>query len=301
MELILPATPEAAFARYEAVRPRLPQAAFAPEPTVRAATLEQVADRWDGFVLDAFGVLNLGDTPIPGAVERMARLRAMGKKLCILTNAASFPRSEAVAKFRRLGYDFTEAEIVASRDVAAAALDRLAPGATWGAIAREDDDFADLPVPAFDLLEGDWDRADAILFLAAASWTPAHQARLIRAMEARPRLLVVANPDVVAPQGAALSVEPGFWAHHLLDRVPVPVKWFGKPFPEAFSAAAARTCLPPHRLAMVGDTLHTDVLGGRAAGMGTVLVADHGLFAGRDVQGFIRQSGIMPDAVVATT
>ena len=32
--------------------------------------------------------------------------------------------------------------------------------------------------------------------------------------------------------------------------------------------------LPPERLAMVGDTLHTDVLGGRAAGMGAVLVAE---------------------------
>lgn len=301
MELILPTTAEAAFARYEAVRPRLPQAAFPPEPPVRAATLEDVADRWDGFILDAFGVLNVGETPIPGAIERMARLRAMGKTLCILTNAAGFPRSEAEGKFRRLGFDFTEGEIVASRDVAAAGLDQIAPGATWGAIARDGDDFADLPVPAFDLLEGDWDRADAVLFLAAARWTPAHQARLIRAMEARPRVLVVANPDIVAPQGSGLSVEPGFWAHHLLDHVPVPVQWFGKPYPDAFAVAAARTGLPPHRLAMVGDTLHTDVLGGHAAGMGTVLVADHGLFAGRDVSPFIRKSGITPDAVVATT
>ena len=52
---------------------------------------------------------------------------------------------------------------------------------------------------------------------------------------------------------------------------------------------------------LVGDTLHTDVLGGRAAGMGAVLVADHGLFAGRDVRGYIARSGIVPDAVVATT
>lgn len=34
---------------------------------------------------------------------------------------------------------------------------------------------------------------------------------------------------------------------------------------------------------------------------GAVLVADHGLFAGRDVRGYIARSGIVPDAVVATT
>ena len=70
---------------------------------------------------------------------------------------------------------------------------------------------------------------------------------------------------------------------------------------DGFHDACARTGLPPERLAMVGDTLHTDVLGGRAAGMGAVLVADHGLFAGRDVRGYIARSGIVPDAVVATT
>ena len=32
---------------------------------------------------------------------------------------------------------------------------------------------------------------------------------------------------------------------------------------------------------MVGDSLHTDILGGAAAGMTTVLITDHGLFRGR--------------------
>jgi ribonucleotide monophosphatase NagD (HAD superfamily) len=52
---------------------------------------------------------------------------------------------------------------------------------------------------------------------------------------------------------------------------------------------------------MVGDTLHTDVLGGAAAGCRTVLVTDHGLFAGRDTVPFIAASGIVPDFIVKTT
>ena len=35
---------------------------------------------------------------------------------------------------------------------------------------------------------------------------------------------------------------------------------------------------------MVGDGLYTDVLGGLAAGLGTVLVTDHGLLKGLDWQ-----------------
>jgi glycerol 3-phosphatase-2 len=51
---------------------------------------------------------------------------------------------------------------------------------------------------------------------------------------------------------------------------------------------------------MVGDTLHTDVLGGAAAGCRSVLVTDHGLFAGRDTGLFISASGITPDFIVGS-
>lgn len=46
----------------------------------------------------------------------------------------------------------------------------------------------------------------------------------------------------------------------------------GKPNPRAFSRGAAVLGLPPHQVAMVGDQLFTDVLGGNAAGLHTVLV-----------------------------
>jgi len=59
--------------------------------------------------------------------------------------------------------------------------------------------------------------------------------------------------------------------------------------------------LTPERLAMVGDTLHTDVLGGAAAGCRSVLVTGHGLFAGMAVAPLIAQSGLVPDFIVPTT
>jgi len=147
----------------------------------------------------------------------------------------------------------------------------------------------------------EWDSVDGFLFLSTANWTEDMCCKLAHALTKRPRPLVVANPDLVAPREVGLSLEPGSPAHDLIDALAFPAHFHGKPFAAGFAMAAARTCLPPARLAMVGDTLHTDVLGGRAAGMGAVLVARHGLFAGRDVMGYIRRSGIVPDAVVETT
>ncbi|MCX7644371.1 MAG: TIGR01459 family HAD-type hydrolase [Rhodobacteraceae bacterium] len=301
----LPAAPDAdwAFARYEAVRPRLPAARFPAAPAM-AGSLADLAGCYDGFVFDAFGVLNLGETPVPGAVARLADLRRAGKRMVVLTNAASDTRAAAVAKYRRLGFDFTAAEVVSSREVAAARLEAIAPGATWAAITQAGDDLSDLPVPCRDLIDdpGALAAADAVLFLSAARWGAEAQARLEAALAARPRPVVVANPDLVAPREGGLSIEPGAWAHVLEDRTGVRPVHFGKPFGEAFVEALDRLGgLPAGRVAMVGDTLHTDILGGAAAGLATVLVTGHGLFAGRDAAPYIARSGIVPDWIAATT
>jgi HAD superfamily hydrolase (TIGR01459 family) len=292
-----------AFARYESVRARLPAARFGAAPA-RADTLADIADRYDGFVLDAFGVLNVGDTPIPGAVARMAALRQAGKRLVVLTNAASYPRAAALAKYRRLGFDFTADEVVSSRDVAASRLEAVAPGATWAAITAEGDDLSDIPAHCRDLIDDPaaLDAADAILFLSSARWDAAQQARLTQALRDRPRPMVVANPDIVAPREGGLSLEPGAFAHAIADATGLVPVFHGKPYPDAYADALARLPgLRPDRVAMVGDTLHTDVLGGAAAGMGSVLIHDHGLFAGLGLAPFLRTSGIVPDWIVATT
>ena len=292
---------DAAFARYESVRARLPSASF-PAFSHIAENLSDVADRYDAFVLDAFGVLNVGDTPIPGAVARIAALRAMGKKLVVLTNAASYTRADALRKYRKLGFGFTASEVVSSRDVAVARMADLGLGKVWAAISAGDDSFADIPGRVVDLIDANaWD-ADGFLFLSSARWSPFLQARLQAALKANSRPLIMANPDIVAPREDGLTLEPGHFVHDLIDHLGLPAQWFGKPFPDAYAEAKSRLPgIPAHRIAMVGDTLHTDVLGGAAAGMGTILITDHGLFRGHDVAGYIAKSGIRPNVILATT
>jgi HAD superfamily hydrolase (TIGR01450 family) len=291
-----------AFDRYEAIRDLLPRAAF-PSASRCLPDLSALLDDYDGFVLDAFGVLNIGERAIPGAVARIATLRAAGKRLVVLTNGASRPRRAALDKYRRLGFDFSEQEVVASRDLAAAALSGHPATFLWAGIAPADAGFADLPARVLPLAadSGLLERADGFVFLGSEGWTAARQAALAAALVRRPRPVLVANPDIVAPREEGFSLEPGHFAADL----PGPVAWHGKPHGPAFDAAVARLQaagpIPRGRIAMVGDTLHTDVLGGAAAGLGTVLVATHGLFRGQDPAPFIARSGIVPDVIVQTT
>lgn len=281
-----------AFDRYEAIRHRMPQAAF-PTETSECSGLLDIADQFDAFLLDSFGVLNVGETAIPGAVACIRELRMRGKRLIVLTNAASYTRQTAVHRYRALGFDFTADEVVSSRDVAVSRLDAVLPEGRWGAIAAPEDRFTDIPARVEHWSGQD---VDGFLFLSSAALNPKILASLDAAIQHRQRPVVIANPDLVAPRESGLSKEPGYYAHHLADALNVMPVFFGKPFANAFNDA--KQLLPgilPQRIAMVGDTLHTDILGGAAAGLKTVFVRDHGLFANHGTEAFIKGSGIVPD------
>ena len=293
-----------AFARYEEIRTALPHTRSARTPR-HIRDLSQVIDEYDAFVLDAFGVLNVGETAIPGAVERVAQMRRAGRHVVVLTNGASQTRAAALAKYHRLGFDFAPEEVVASRDIAAAALARWPQDHVWAAITAADAGFDDIP---FDLRPLDrapdlMQQADGFVFLGSEGWTSQRQAALVAALRTQPRPLLVANPDIVAPREAGLSLEPGHFAHEIAQELGFQPQFFGKPYVNAFDAVRARLPrdLRPERVVMVGDTLHTDVLGGLAAGLATILVSGHGLFAGQDPARFMDASGIFPDLVAETT
>lgn len=293
-------TADEAFVRYEEVRHRLPAAHF-PASSIQATSLSDVADHVDAFVLDAFGVLNVGNSPIPGAVDRIAELRSRGKKLVVLTNAASDTREAALNKYRSLGFDFSADEVVASRDVCAARLVSASVN-RWGAISTGIDSYADLGADVVRWTADDQPAVDGFLMLSSARLDDETAKALREALAENNRPLFVANPDIVAPRETGLSLEPGFYAHQIADEIGIAPVFFGKPFGNAFDDVMARLPgIAPDRVAMVGDTLHTDVLGGAAAGLRTVLVTDFGLFAGLDVDQYIARSGIVPDFICVKT
>ena len=68
-----------AFLAYESVRHRLPATSKIGECRY-LLNLEDLVDEIDVFFLDAFGVLNIGDSAINGVPERISKLQSIGKK-----------------------------------------------------------------------------------------------------------------------------------------------------------------------------------------------------------------------------
>lgn len=280
------------FDRYQAVRHRLPKAQYGAS-TFDLETLLEVAPEVDAFVFDAFGVLNVGETPIPGAAERLDQLRAAGHKIRILSNAASYDHAGATEKFRKLGIRIGPDEIITSRD---AAIRCLGPG-LWGCIAAPLDDLSDIPADTIRLGDdpAEYDRVDSVLFLSTETWGPDRQAMLATSLMAHPRPVVIANADLAAPRDFGFSLEPGHFGHLLADGGLADIRFLGKPFPEVYQIVErSLTGVPPERIAMCGDTLHTDILGAAARGWRSVLVVRDGMFSGLDTRGFCDRSAIVP-------
>ena len=119
-----------AIQQYESVRSLLPTAHM-PAQSTHAENLYAISKHFDAFLLDAFGVLNVGETGINGAVKRVELLKSMGKTVLVLTNGARLPAESALKKFLDLGFRFDLSDIVSSRDALAAALPPLPNDGFW--------------------------------------------------------------------------------------------------------------------------------------------------------------------------
>ena len=282
-----------AFRRYQEILHRMPSANTTKQ-TQDIDSITEISNLVSAFVFDAFGVLNVGETLIDGANQRLSELRQRSIHIRILTNAASYGRTETVKKFDRLGLEFDPSEIITSRD---AALNALTP-LTWGVIAANEDNLTDIRHETIRL--GDnasaYDFVDGFLFLSSSAWSLENQKILETSLKRRARPVLIANADLVAPRENGFSLEPGYFGHLLLDAGINDVRFFGKPFPEVYSLAErSLPDLDSNDIAMCGDTLHTDILGAAARNWLTVLVTKDGMFSGHDTQAFCEEAGIFPD------
>lgn len=181
------ADPGWAFDAYEAVRERLPKARF-DGGWQEAETLADVAGPYSALLLDAYGVLNVGETAIPGVAARIADLRRAGKRVMVVTNSAGYPKRLMMERFARLGFDFAPEDVTSSREALLAALAGQEKR-RWGAMLNpvhglEDFDGLDLTFLGDD--PEDYDRVEGFLLIGSDTWTEERQTLLEKALSRRP-------------------------------------------------------------------------------------------------------------------
>ena len=289
---------------YQALRPVMPQATS--RQTRQRNRLVDLVDEIDAFILDGYGVINVGDGPIPGIDEFFAAAGQRNVPVIVLTNGASFGAARVWQKYVNWGLPIRESHVVSSRDALEAALAMRVDELCYGSMGTA---TAPLGLAGEVRRDADMDfyeRAEEIVLLGVTGWNLADQSALEAALQARPRPIHVANPDVASPQQNGFSAEPGYWAARAMIASETDVFWYGKPHHSAFAMAFDRLQtvtgrqFDPGRVAMVGDSLHTDIIGASAFGLQTILMTGHGLFRDGGAGSAIKNCGIYPDWMVVT-
>lgn len=270
--------------------------------------VERLCDNLDGLqglILDSYGVIGLGSAPIDGIVNLFDCAAQKDIPVIILTNGASRPAIGRVQGYRNWGLPVTADDIISSRDACheiALTIKADKPEARFSYLCRNVTPFEDVPgVPYGD--DSAWDEADYFIFLGATSWEDRDQARLESALAKTQASVIIGNPDVSAPVDGGFTFEPGFWGMKAQDATGAPLIMAGKPYESAFEIAFAALekkagrRLDKASVGMVGDSLHTDILGAKTFGLRAILLSHYGLLAGRDIRDEAQRAGIFPDLI----
>ena len=228
------------------------------------------ADRFDGFLVDLDGVVWIGRDPVPGSPQALRKLLDLGKRLVFVTNNPGKPPAAYAKRLLELGVHVAPEQIVtagmvvtrlaaeAAGDagsafvIGAPALQEMAGATGLRLLGREEAREADVVIVSghreFDYREllaakQALDRG-ATLFATSRDPTMPFPGGEVPGTGA-----VLAAVEVASGRRAEIAGKP---ERHLFEM--------------AIEAAGGG------RLAMVGDRVASDIAGGRAAGLETILV-----------------------------
>lgn len=229
-----------------------------------------------GFLLDLDGCVWRGEELVPGARELLEGLAARGLPRVFLSNNSTEDESHIVARLKAFGIPATPDGVVSPLGIIGDFVrERQGPtrvlvvGTPELGEAMRAAGHAVLPHEAYR-------EAQAVVLGRDEQFTFRTLTAAARALAAGARFYVC-NLDVrlpieggefipgVAPLAEAIAIAGGVR--------PVVV---GKPEPHLFRVALGRMGLPPAAVAILGDSLATDIAGGRRAGLRTVFFAPRG-------------------------
>lgn len=269
------------------------------------AGVRELADRFDIFVLDQFGVLLDGVGPYAGAVETLSRLKSEGKRILLLSNSGKRAAPNE-ARLLRLGFapgswdHFLSSGEVAWLSLQASLAGK--PDMRCLLIARDGDQSAIEGLPLTAARDGA--EADMVLISGSESdrYDLDHYRRLLEPAATRGAVCLCTNPDKIVLTHGGRRFGSGRIAE-LYAELGGAVTWIGKPFPEIYAAALDLLGNPaPARVVCVGDSIEHDIAGGQGAGMATTLVTTGILAESSQAEkaGLYTEHGATPDFLLRT-
>jgi 4-nitrophenyl phosphatase len=224
------------------------------------------------IVFDLDGVINLGETPIPGAIESLHRLDGEGHSLFFLTNNSTRSRQHYADKLARMGYPARAAQVMTSAYATGLYLESIgAAGKRVYVVGeqglREEMGLAGLQVVGDD----DLGAADYVVAGLDRSLTYAKLVRAHREITENGATFVATNRDATFPMETGAIPGGGAIVAPIECSTGVRGVTIGKPEPGTWLRILELAGAAPAQALMVGDRPETDIMGARQIGLHTAL------------------------------
>ena len=235
--------------------------------------VHEIAERYDAFILDIFGVIHDGIRPFPGTIKCLQAMKEMGKATCLLSNS---PRrvSGAVSQMEMMGISSSLFDhAVTSGEATYQALtnrDEALGNDCWfigTGVVSEIMDGLDL-----NLVDGPED-ASFILNSIPGTETSAVEILKQQLQTAADKGLpmICANPDLVVNIGSAQHECAGTFAKYY-EELGGHVIYHGKPYEPVYEMCYELLEKPEKsKLCAIGDSFHTDITGANRFGIDSVM------------------------------
>lgn len=270
---------------------------------------KSVVDKYKIIFFDAFGVLKSYNGLLPGIEKTFAYLADQGKEYYIVTNDASRSPKQLAESYHKMGlYAIDQERIVSSGMLAKEYLDlKVNEGIVAYLGTQNSAHYIDssglhtLPVSAIN--QQNMDNVSALVLLddEGYNWFDDLN-KTVNILRKKTIPAIVANTDNIYPLSGSneVSIAIGGIATMIESIVGKRFLRFGKPdsqiFMFAYDLIRERMSVSKRDILMVGDTLHTDIIGGNKFGLDTVLVLS-GNTLPDDAETRIRSTGILPTYV----
>ncbi|HHX44312.1 MAG TPA: HAD-IIA family hydrolase [Chloroflexi bacterium] len=220
------------------------------------------------LLIDMDGVLYRGQTGLPGGPELIAFCEEHGIQYLLVTNNSTLTPAQFVARLGSMGIHVPESAVMTSGGATAAYLSTLAPAGTRVNVVGEAALIDALEQRGFviagrnaEYVVCGWDKGITFEKLKTACLAIRDGATFIGTNGDKTYPL---EKDIIPGAGSLLAA--------LVAATDVEPLVVGKPEPIIFDQALNALGASRHETAILGDRLDTDILGGKRAGITTIMV-----------------------------
>lgn len=257
--------------------------------------IREIVEKYDGFILDQYGVLHDGQKAFDGVTECLDLLKKAKKRIIVLSNTSRRSK-DMMERFESLGLpgkDLFDGAVTSGEQAFAYISENCCSQSCF--LVTHHMSLKNVEVP-FSTSFRSIDNADFILvqgvdhfyspengFISntgfGASGTAPQLFDLLQQGVRRGIHMLCSNPDIVSRQpDGSLHYRPGQIAK-FYESIGGTVVYFGKPFKSHFDECIKMLGCPRDKVVHIGDSLEHDIKGAISAGIDSVFVVDTGIHA----------------------